>query len=456
MDTARIVVYSLALLTLLYVLACFLWAMVALVNFHRMNVAYNELSEVVRRRSAELKRPDVEKMRSWRIVMGAMFLLPIRLALFFFGIISLIFITKLLDCTSISKTTIGRKLNQAFGSFAAFLGLLVLGVKRIIQHNTEYLNRATSSGLSPSLGQPLSPPSPQSSTNPTPTNVISNHVSPVDILFFMWALNSSFVAKGSVKSSVLIGPLARSMDCVFVDRANAPDRERAARMIEQRQRQVAAGAVHRSLVIFPEGTTTNGRYILPFKTGAFEEDCPVTPCVLLYQCPDFDLSYEIIPFKWWFPLVMSSPGCITLHAHWLHPVGGNSYLYSAVDVSHQARRMMADVVYTKYRATWDYHPDDRIPEDWLGSYRGKLEVEKLVMTILANRSIAVTKRAGGGPPWGASDGVSRGGEVTEAQMVVVETTSSGEGDEAQGDEGEEKDGDESAALLLTTVKERGT
>ena len=36
----------------------------------------------------------------------------------------------------------------------------------------------------------------------------------------------------------------------------------------------------RPLLVFPEGTTTNGRYVLPFKTSAFRTDLPVLAVAL--------------------------------------------------------------------------------------------------------------------------------------------------------------------------------
>ena len=39
----------------------------------------------------------------------------------------------------------------------------------------------------------------------------------------------------------------------------------------------------RPMLLFPEGTTTNGRYLLPFKSGAFLAGYPVQPVILHYQ-----------------------------------------------------------------------------------------------------------------------------------------------------------------------------
>ena len=52
----------------------------------------------------------------------------------------------------------------------------------------------------------------------------------------------------------------------------------------QRMNDMAEGQLPhaRPLLLFPEGTTTNGRYLLPFKTGAFLAGQPLQPVVIRY------------------------------------------------------------------------------------------------------------------------------------------------------------------------------
>jgi lysophosphatidylcholine acyltransferase / lyso-PAF acetyltransferase len=54
--------------------------------------------------------------------------------------------------------------------------------------------------------------------------------------------------------------------------------------VKQRMQQVAAGAGphRRPILLFPEGTTTNGRYLLRFRTGGFIAGVPVQPIILRY------------------------------------------------------------------------------------------------------------------------------------------------------------------------------
>ena len=46
------------------------------------------------------------------------------------------------------------------------------------------------------------------------------------------------------------------------------------------------------IIFSTEGTTTNGEYLLPFKTGAFLSKAPVLPLILRYPYQRFSLAWE--------------------------------------------------------------------------------------------------------------------------------------------------------------------
>lgn len=48
------------------------------------------------------------------------------------------------------------------------------------------------------------------------------------------------------------------------------------------------------LIIFPEGTTSNGKVIIKFKSGAFDNLSPLTVMCLHYSCDDFDMGMDEI------------------------------------------------------------------------------------------------------------------------------------------------------------------
>lgn len=56
-------------------------------------------------------------------------------------------------------------------------------------------------------------------------------------------------------------------------------------VIASRQRELETTSSEKSpLVIFPEGSTQNNTYLLPFKRGAFTTRTSITPMVMKYQC----------------------------------------------------------------------------------------------------------------------------------------------------------------------------
>lgn len=98
--------------------------------------------------------------------------------------------------------------------------------------------------------------------------ILSNHVSWLDILAITATAPVIFVAKSEVAGWPLIGWVARARGTVFVDR--------------QRRRQTAAAnaaiashlAEGQSIVLFAEGTSSDGNRVLPFRSalvGAVKE-----------------------------------------------------------------------------------------------------------------------------------------------------------------------------------------
>lgn len=95
-----------------------------------------------------------------------------------------------------------------------------------------------------------------------PGAVVANHVSWLDIFVLNSRKNVYFVAKSEVAGWPGIGWLARATGTVFIRRDPREARAQT-RVFEQR---LLAG--HR-LLFFPEGTSTDGLRVLPFKTTLF-------------------------------------------------------------------------------------------------------------------------------------------------------------------------------------------
>lgn len=95
-----------------------------------------------------------------------------------------------------------------------------------------------------------------------PTLFVSNHSSYLDVMVLGALVEGSFVAKTEVGTWPLFGLLAKLQRSVFVDRrARNADRHRDG----VRERLEARD----NLILFPEGTSSDGNRTLPFKTALF-------------------------------------------------------------------------------------------------------------------------------------------------------------------------------------------
>jgi len=95
-----------------------------------------------------------------------------------------------------------------------------------------------------------------------PVLFISNHISYFDIIALGSILRASFIAKSDVAAWPVFGLLARLCRTVFVERRVAGARGHIA-CIRDRLKQAD------SLVVFPEGTSSDGSRVLPFKSTLF-------------------------------------------------------------------------------------------------------------------------------------------------------------------------------------------
>ena len=124
--------------------------------------------------------------------------------------------------------------------------------------------------------------------------IVSNHLSYLDILVFSAALPCVFVSKAEVERWVIIGRYARWAGTVFVRRHDRPDAARANVSVAESLNYDVP------VVLFPEGTTTDGHRILRFHSTmlqpAVDAGTQVTPCAIAYELDDGDVAEEVC---WW-------------------------------------------------------------------------------------------------------------------------------------------------------------
>jgi 1-acyl-sn-glycerol-3-phosphate acyltransferase len=97
-----------------------------------------------------------------------------------------------------------------------------------------------------------------------PVLYLANHLSWLDIVAILARCDCTFVAKREVRQWPIVGWLASLMGVVWIDRTRRRDVLRA---IPQLEATLRGGA---SVLLFPEGTTSAGRQLLPFKSALVE------------------------------------------------------------------------------------------------------------------------------------------------------------------------------------------
>ena len=98
-----------------------------------------------------------------------------------------------------------------------------------------------------------------------PFLLVSNHLSYVDVLVFASLVRCVFVARGDVARWPAIGSLCRATGTIFVDREKRKDVSRVNGLISQ------ALGDGQGVVLFAEGTSTQGETILPFKSSLLDQ-----------------------------------------------------------------------------------------------------------------------------------------------------------------------------------------
>ena len=113
-----------------------------------------------------------------------------------------------------------------------------------------------------------------------PALLVCNHISWLDILVIHAARFCRFVSKDDFRRWPLVGALATGAGTLYIARGRRKD---ALRMVREMAQAMQAGDV---LAVFPEGTTSDGRQLLPFHANliqsAIDAQAPVQPMSLQF------------------------------------------------------------------------------------------------------------------------------------------------------------------------------
>ena len=95
------------------------------------------------------------------------------------------------------------------------------------------------------------------------TLYVANHCSYLDIIILGSILPACFISKAEVSGWPFFGPLARLQRTIFIDRKAIRSTVEQVNILSQR---LLSGD---SLILFPEGISTDGTGVLPFKSSLF-------------------------------------------------------------------------------------------------------------------------------------------------------------------------------------------
>ena len=109
--------------------------------------------------------------------------------------------------------------------------------------------------------------------------VVSNHLSFLEPIYFIYKFMATPIAAIDHLHAPLVGTIVKAIQTVTVDRKDPKSKKN---VIESMKNRAKPDTGWPQTLIFPEGTTTNGRLLITFKSGAFIPGVPVQPCVISY------------------------------------------------------------------------------------------------------------------------------------------------------------------------------
>jgi 1-acyl-sn-glycerol-3-phosphate acyltransferase len=173
---------------------------------------------------------------------------------------------------------------------------------------------------------------------------VANHLSWIDILTLAGASGTAFVAKAELAEAPVVGWLASLNRTVFVKR------EHRMGVAEQINALKEALVDNWSVTVFPEGTTTDGQSLLPFKTSMLSVLEPPPPGVLVQP-----VILDYGPVAEWIgwignesgvnnaKRVLGRKGTFTVHLHYLEPFSPADFVGRKA-IGQEARRRIEEAL----------------------------------------------------------------------------------------------------------------
>jgi 1-acyl-sn-glycerol-3-phosphate acyltransferase len=167
-----------------------------------------------------------------------------------------------------------------------FFTVRFLGKASSIRARAEWMQRSAQS-LADALGMRVH----SKGAAPTQGLIVCNHLSYLDILVLGARHPTLFVSKAEVRSWPWIGWLTECAGTLYINREQRTD---VARLKDSIHQLLGEGV---PIAFFPEGTSTHGEQVLPFRASLLEpasaNRCAVTPASLAYHLKGGSVVEEV-------------------------------------------------------------------------------------------------------------------------------------------------------------------
>lgn len=122
--------------------------------------------------------------------------------------------------------------------------------------------------------------------------IVSNHVSMLDVFIHLQEFGPlSMLGKGTLRKIPIVSTVIEQMNCLLYDHNT---KGKLMDMMREREMAYRSDDSKSRLIIYPEGTTTNGQHLIQFHRGAFVNGSPVQPVVIHHPFKHFNIAWDSI------------------------------------------------------------------------------------------------------------------------------------------------------------------
>lgn len=129
-----------------------------------------------------------------------------------------------------------------------------------------------------------------------PFLLVTNHLGYMDVITLLTQLNCTFVAKDEIEHWPLLGFMGKDMEAIYIDRTTRKDISRVITLIDQALQE------NKGIVVFAEGTSSQGADVLPFLPSLLEPAArmhlPVWYASISYRTPPGEMPAHL-SVCWW-------------------------------------------------------------------------------------------------------------------------------------------------------------